>query len=127
MLARLTFSIAVIVSSLSFTSVPSEAARSPSHVTQHHVRLIHRPVVPWQIWLDTVRVHICEEPRWDIRGPEYSGGLGWTNSLWPKFKAPWMPANMADAKPLQQSWALAHFIQKDNHGYWPDQRGCNGY
>jgi hypothetical protein len=38
-----------------------------------------------------------------------------------------MPASMGDAKPLDQAYAMAHFVAHMNHGYWPDQRFCNGY
>jgi len=85
-----------------------------------------RPVVSWSIWEKVLRVHNCEETRWNIKGPVYSGGLGWRNALWGQFKAPWMPSSMGDAKPVWQAWAMAHFVSQVNHGYWPDQSGCNG-
>ena len=108
---RLIFIISFVFSSL---FVASEAVASP------------KPVVSWQIWQATLKVHHCEEPAWNIRGPVYSGGLGWRNDLWERFRAPWMPSSMADATPLEQAWALAHFISKDNGGYWPDQFSCSG-
>lgn len=102
--------------------VHNPAVRSivPSRV--HH----GRHTVPWATWLKVLNVHHCEEPVWNVRGGTYSGGLGWDNSLWTAFRAKWMPASMADATPLQQAWAMAHFVSQDNGGYWPDQSGCSG-
>jgi hypothetical protein len=80
---------------------------------------------PWY-WPLALKVHHCEEPVWNVRGPVYSGGLGWRNSLWSQFRAPWMPSSMADAKPLWQAWAMSRFVETINHGYWPDQHGCEG-
>lgn len=85
-----------------------------------------KPLVRWDVWEKVVRVHNCEEPRWDIKGPVYSGGLGWRNALWGQFRAVWMPFNMGDAKPIWQAWAMQRFVAKVNHGYWPDQHGCAG-
>ena len=84
------------------------------------------PVVPWSIWQKVLKVHNCEQPNWSAVGPTYSGGLGWHNDLWLRFRAPWMPLNAGRASPLNQAWAMAHFVTQMNHGYWPDQRGCNG-
>jgi hypothetical protein len=126
MLTRLTFSIALICSSFGFTSVAANGARKPPEPRKEIVRPIHHPVVPWSIWLKVLKVHNCEEPAWNIKGPIYSGGLGWRNELWAQFRAPFMPLNMGDTKPLWQAWAMAHFIEKDNGGYWPDQSGCSG-
>lgn len=85
-----------------------------------------RPVVSWPIWQATVKVHNCEEPSWHVHGQTYSGGLGWRHDTWDRFKAPWMPSDMGDATPLEQAWAMAHFVSTMNHGYWPDQFGCTG-
>ena len=84
------------------------------------------PTVSWSIWQKTLRVHECEQKNWYAVGPTYSGGLGWHNDLWLRFKAPWMPSNMGHAKPLWQAWAMAHFVNQVNGGYWPDQFGCSG-
>ncbi len=84
------------------------------------------PIVSWSVWQKALKIHRCEQPNWHAKGPIYSGGLGWHNGLWLKYRAPWMPTNMGDAKPLWQAWALAHFIADENGGYWPDQFGCSG-
>ena len=110
-MTRLIFAISFAISSL---FIASEAVASP------------KPVVSWAVWLKVLNVHRCEEPAWNIRGPVYSGGLGWRNDLWGRFRAPWMPSSMADATPLEQSWAMAHFVQRMNGGVWPDAHGCQG-
>jgi hypothetical protein len=83
-------------------------------------------LVSWSIMQKAIRVNQCEEGgNWHVRGSIYAGGLGWTLSLWPRFKAKPFPASMADASPEQQAWAMAHFVGAVLH-YWPDQWGCTG-
>lgn len=89
------------------------------------IRRVPRPLVSRLIMAMTMRVHVCEEGGhgWRVDGPTYFGGLGWLWSTWQAFRSPAFPANMADASPQQQAWAMAHFATA--YG-WPDQRGCTG-
>lgn len=76
------------------------------------------------IWREIMHVHSCEEPRWNVNGPLYQGGLGWLHATWLRFRAPWMPmwANLATVR--EQVIAMARFV----HVYgMPDLRGCRAY
>ena len=72
---------------------------------------------------ETIRVHHCEEPVWNVNGPKYFGGLGWLDATWLTFKRRDFPRYMSEATPQQQAWAMARFAQK--YG-WPDQGHCTG-
>ena len=77
------------------------------------------PLVSARVMQETIRVHNCEEPRWNVDGPKYFGGLGWLDATWLTFKRKDFPRYMSEATPQQQAWAMARFGQK--YG-WPDQR-----
>jgi hypothetical protein len=92
-----------------------------SAVTHHHPH----PLVSAAILRKTLNVHNCEEPVWNVSGPQYFGGLGWLDATWLMYKAPSFPRYMSQATIEQQAWAMAHFVAA-NGGWWPDQGHCTG-
>ena len=75
------------------------------------------------------RVNMCEEGgRWNVNGPLYSGGLGFSHANWNQFNTFGYPADAADATPEQQIRVAVAFAIR----YWgnpnaaPDQSGCAG-
>jgi hypothetical protein len=75
------------------------------------------------------RVNLCEEGgRWNVEGPVYSGGLGFSHANWDEFNTFGYPADAADATPDQQIRVAVAFATR----YWgnpdaaPDQDGCGG-
>lgn len=86
------------------------------------------PLVSHDVLMKATRVAICEEGGWShsVDGPTYFGSLGWLWSTWQQFRYHNFPKNMYYATPAQQSWAMAHFVNTELHGWWPDQKGCTG-
>ena len=79
-----------------------------------------------QAWF---RVNMCEEGGlWNVNGPVYSGGLGFSHANWAQFNTFGYPANAAYATPEQQIRVAVAFAVR----YWgnpnaaPDQHGCSG-
>jgi hypothetical protein len=79
-----------------------------------------------QAWF---RVNLCEEGGlWNVNGPVYSGGLGFSHANWNQFNTFGYPANAAYATPEQQIRVAVAFAVR----YWgnpnaaPDQHGCSG-
>jgi hypothetical protein len=75
------------------------------------------------------RVNMCEEGGvWNVNGPVYSGGLGFSHANWNQFNTFGYPANAANATPEQQIRVAVAFAVR----YWgnpnaaPDQNGCSG-
>jgi hypothetical protein len=75
------------------------------------------------------RVNMCEEGgRWNVDGPLYSGGLGFSHANWSQFNTFGYPADAADATPEQQIRVAVAFAVR----YWgnpnaaPDRSGCAG-
>lgn len=105
-------SLAVLVVSFILTlaiSIPSGAIGEPTSWQKHQVLVVHH----------------CEEPVWNVNGPQYFGGLGWLSATWLMFRLPWMPMNMAYATVREQSLAMVRFATR--YG-WPDLGGvCRGY
>ena len=75
------------------------------------------------------KVNICEEGgRWNVDGPVYSGGLGFSHQNWTRFNTFGYPADAANATPLQQirvAVAFATFYLGGPNAA-PDQHGCTG-
>jgi hypothetical protein len=77
------------------------------------------------------RVNMCEEGGvWNMDGPVYSGGLGFTHTNWAQFNTFGFPADAADATPDQQIQVAtafaAHYYGSPDAA--PDQDGCgSGY
>ena len=76
------------------------------------------------------RVNMCEEGGvWNVDGPVYSGGLGFSHANWNQFNTFGFPSDAADATPAQQIRVAVAFAEY----YWgspnaaPDQNGCAGY
>jgi hypothetical protein len=84
------------------------------------------PLVNRDVMTKTIRVHNCEEPTWTVHGNKYRGGLGWLDATWLSYRSPHFPRYMDQATPMQQAWAMAHFVAIAEHGWWPDQVGCTG-
>ncbi len=79
-----------------------------------------------QAWF---RVNMCEEGGlWNIDGPIYSGGLGFSRANWNTFNTFGYPADAAKASAEQQIRVAVAFAVR----YWgnpnaaPDQHGCSG-
>jgi len=79
-----------------------------------------------QAWF---RVNLCEEGGlWNVNGPVYSGGLGFSRANWATFNTFGYPADAAEASPEQQIRVAVAFAVR----YWgnpnaaPDQNGCTG-
>ena len=75
------------------------------------------------------RVNMCEESgNWNVDGPLFSGGLGFTHANWNQFNTFGFPSDAADATPEQQVRVAVAFASY----YWgnpnaaPDQNGCGG-
>ena len=75
-------------------------------------------------------VNMCEEGGvWDVDGPRFAGGLGFTRANWAAFNTFGFPSDAADASPLQQIRVAVAFAE----AYWgspnaaPDEHGCAGY
>jgi Transglycosylase-like domain len=75
------------------------------------------------------KVNICEEGgRWNVDGPVYSGGLGFSHQNWTRFNTFGYPTDAADATPLEQirvAVAFATFYLGGPNAA-PDQHGCAG-
>ncbi|MGP0032817.1 MAG: transglycosylase family protein [Acidimicrobiales bacterium] len=75
------------------------------------------------------KVNMCEEDGvWDVNGPNFSGGLGFSHANWDRFNTFGFPADAADATPDQQiqvavAFATAYYGSPD---VAPDQDGCTG-
>ncbi len=75
------------------------------------------------------KVNMCEEGGvWDVDGPVYAGGLGFSRANWAEFNTFGFPADAADATPDQQIQVATQFAL---HYYGsvnaaPDQNGCGG-
>jgi hypothetical protein len=75
------------------------------------------------------KVNICEESGvWNVDGPIYSGGLGFSHANWARFNTFGYPADAADATPDEQirvavAFATVYFGGPDGA---PDQNGCDG-
>ncbi len=79
-----------------------------------------------QAWF---RVNMCEEGGlWNVDGPVYSGGLGFSHANWAAFNTFGYPADAAHATAEQQIRVAVAFAVR----YWgnpdaaPDQHGCSG-
>jgi Transglycosylase-like domain len=79
-----------------------------------------------QAWF---RVNMCEEGGlWNVDGPVYSGGLGFSRANWAAFNTFGYPADAAQATAEQQIRVAVAFAVR----YWgnpdaaPDQHGCSG-
>jgi hypothetical protein len=79
-----------------------------------------------QAWF---RVNMCEEGGlWNVDGPVYSGGLGFSHANWNTFNTFGYPADAAHASAEQQIRVAVAFAVR----YWgnpnaaPDQHGCSG-
>jgi len=79
-----------------------------------------------QAWF---RVNMCEEGGlWNVDGPVYSGGLGFSHANWSTFNTFGYPADAAQASAEQQIRVAVAFATR----YWgnpnaaPDQHGCSG-
>ena len=125
MLRRIALAITVVLSMANGSALVAGASTRPLDLVS--------PLVMAR----TVNVARCEEGGdWQISGWKYAGGLGWEWATWLAWKAPWMPASMADATPEEQAWAMVRFIDRGPrlkyhgmlmpHGWWPDQVGCTG-
>ena len=75
------------------------------------------------------RVNFCEEGgRWNVEGPIFSGGLGFSRANWSRFNAFGYPSDAALATPEEQIRVAVAFAT----AYWgnpnaaPDQNGCSG-
>ena len=80
-----------------------------------------------QLWY---HVNSCEEGGvWNVDGPQFSGGLGFTHANWNRFNTFGFPSDAADATPDQQIRVAVAFAE----AYWgspdaaPDTNGCSGY
>jgi len=75
------------------------------------------------------RVNMCEEGGvWNVDGPVYAGGLGFSRANWAEFNTFGFPADAAAATPDQQIQVATQFAL---HYYGsvnaaPDQNGCSG-
>src|SRR6202521_103177 len=79
-----------------------------------------------QAWF---RVNMCEEGGlWNVDGPVYSGGLGFSHANWAALNTFGYPADAAHATAEQQIRVAVAFAVR----YWgnpdaaPDQHGCSG-
>jgi hypothetical protein len=75
------------------------------------------------------KVNICEEGgRWNVDGPVYSGGLGFSHQNWTRFNTFGYPADAADATPDEQIRVAVAFATAYLGGpnAAPDQNGCSG-
>jgi hypothetical protein len=77
------------------------------------------------------RVNMCEEGgAWNVDGPVYSGGLGFSHANWDQFNTFGFPADAADATPDQQIQVATAFAARyyGSADAAPDQDGCgSGY
>ncbi len=76
------------------------------------------------------RVNMCEEGgRWNVEGPTFSGGLGFSHASWDRFNTFGYPADAADATPDQQIRVAVAFaeVYYGSADAAPDQNGCAGY
>jgi hypothetical protein len=75
------------------------------------------------------KVNVCEEGgRWNVDGPVYSGGLGFSHQNWNRFNTFGYPADAANATPNEQirvavAFAVVYLGGPNNA---PDQHGCSG-
>jgi hypothetical protein len=75
------------------------------------------------------RVNICEEGgRWNVDGPIYSGGLGFSHANWTQFNTFGYPSDAAYATPDEQIRVAVAFATAYMGGpnAAPDQDGCTG-
>jgi hypothetical protein len=75
------------------------------------------------------KVNICEEGGlWNVDGPVYSGGLGFSHANWARFNTFGYPADAADATPDEQIRVAVAFATYYMGGpnAAPDQNGCDG-
>ena len=75
------------------------------------------------------KVNICEEGGvWNVDGPVYSGGLGFSHANWARFNTFGYPADAADATPDEQIRVAVAFATAYLGGpnAAPDQNGCDG-
>jgi hypothetical protein len=75
------------------------------------------------------KVNICEEGgRWNVDGPVYSGGLGFSHYNWTRFNTFGYPADAAYATPTEQIRVAVAFATAYLGGpnAAPDQNGCSG-
>jgi Transglycosylase-like domain len=75
------------------------------------------------------KVNICEEGgAWNVDGPVYSGGLGFSHANWARFNTFGYPADAADATPDEQIRVAVAFATAYLGGpnAAPDQNGCDG-
>jgi hypothetical protein len=80
----------------------------------------------YNAWL---KVNICEEGgKWNVNGPNFSGGLGFTHANWDRFNTFGFPADAADATPAEQIQVAVAFATTYLGGpnAAPDQNGCSG-
>jgi hypothetical protein len=75
------------------------------------------------------RVNLCEEGGvWNVSGPIFSGGLGFSRANWNRFNIFGYPGDAAFATPEEQIRVAVTFAT----AYWgnpnaaPDQHGCSG-
>jgi Transglycosylase-like domain len=75
------------------------------------------------------KVNICEEDGlWNVDGPVYSGGLGFSHANWTTFNTFGYPADAANATPDEQIRVAVAFATAYLGGpnAAPDQNGCTG-
>ncbi len=75
------------------------------------------------------KVNICEEGGvWNVDGPIYSGGLGFSHANWARFNTFGYPADAADATPDEQIRVAVAFatVYLGGPNGAPDQNGCDG-
>jgi Transglycosylase-like domain len=75
------------------------------------------------------KVNICEEGGvWNVDGPIYSGGLGFSHANWTRFNTFGYPADAAYATPIEQIRVAVAFATYYLGGpnAAPDQHGCAG-
>ena len=87
--------------------------------------------IPAQTFRAWLRVADCEATKgpsgailWHMKGSEYSGALGITNTNWTKYAPSGWPQNAGLASPQQQ----IEVAMRINKGFpIPDSRGCSGW
>jgi hypothetical protein len=75
------------------------------------------------------KVNVCEEGgRWNVDGPVYSGGLGFSHQNWTRFNTFGYPADAANATPTEQIRVAVAFatVYLGGPNAAPDQNGCSG-
>jgi hypothetical protein len=75
------------------------------------------------------KVNVCEESgRWNVDGPVYSGGLGFSHQNWTRFNTFGYPPDAADATPDEQIRVAVAFatVYLGGPNGAPDQNGCSG-